>query len=132
MGELTDWAKKQSPFVTISEGETVIVKYLGFKMVANRFDTDKETVRYLFELQDGTEKPWENGQVQVAKDFDDVKKNDWIKISREGEGQKTRYSIVVLSEKEVAEEVERLAKEAKKAEEETEKMNREIDEAFSE
>ncbi len=62
-------------------------------MVPNRFDVDKETVRYLFELPDGEQKPWENGQLQVARVLDEIVKGTMIKITRTGEGQKTRYEI---------------------------------------
>ncbi len=99
MGELKDWAVKQSPFITIDTGESIVVKYLGFKMVPNRFDVDKETVRYLFELPDGEQKPWENGQLQVARVLDEIVKGTMIKITRTGEGQKTRYEIEEVDSK---------------------------------
>src|SRR3990172_12059365 len=99
MGTLKDWAVKQSPFIVIETNESIIVKYLGFKMVPNRFDVDKEVVRYLFQLQDGTQKPWENGQLQVARVFDEIEKETWVKISRTGEGNKTRYEIDIVDEK---------------------------------
>lgn len=99
MGELKDWAVKQSPFITIDTDQSIMVKYLGFKMVPNRFDVDKETVRYLFELPDGEQKPWENGQLQVAKVFDEIAKGTMVKITRTGEGQKTRYEIEEVDSK---------------------------------
>jgi hypothetical protein len=99
MGELSDWAKKQSPFITIDKDESILVKYMGFKMVPNRFDVDKETVRYLFELPDGEQKPWENGQLQVAKVFDEIEKGTWVKITRTGEATKTRYEIEEVDSK---------------------------------
>ena len=99
MGDLKDWAVKQSPFITIDKDESIVVKYMGFKMVPNRFDVDKETVRYLFELPDGEQKPWENGQLQVAKEFDAIEKGTMVKITRTGEAAKTRYEIELVDSK---------------------------------
>ena len=99
IGILKDWAIKQSPFITIDTDESIVVKYMGFKMVPNRFDVDKETVRYLFELPDGEQKPWENGQLEVAKEFDEIEKGTSVRISRTGEAAKTRYEIEIVDGK---------------------------------
>lgn len=88
-----------SPFVSISNEEPFIGKYLGFKTVPNRFDVEKQTVRYLFELPDGTQKPWENGQIPVANTFDAIEKGSWVKIIRSGEAAQTRYDIKIVADK---------------------------------
>jgi hypothetical protein len=99
MGNLRDWAKKVSPFIAVTTEEPFVGKFMGYKMVPNRFDTEKETVRYLFELPDGTQKPWENGQAAVASTFDGIEKETWVKITRLGEGNKTKYEIVKVADK---------------------------------
>ena len=66
MGKLKDWADSNSQFITIEDGESLEIVYKGWKNVPNRFDTDKETIRYIF-LVDGQEKYWENGSGRTAR-----------------------------------------------------------------
>jgi hypothetical protein len=99
MSELKDWAKKVSQYVAITADEPFVGKFLGYKFVPNRFDVEKETVRYLFELPDGSQKPWENGQTKVATIFDGISKGTWVKITRTGEAGNTKYEIVEVADK---------------------------------
>ena len=92
MGKLKDWADSNSQFITIEDGESLEIVYKGWKNVPNRFDTDKETIRYIF-LVDGQEKYWENGSGRTARFFDEVKEGEPVKITRKGEGQKTKYEL---------------------------------------
>jgi len=95
MGKLKDWADSNSQFITIEDGESLEIVYKGWKNVPNRFDTDKETIRYIF-LVDGQEKYWENGSGRTARFFDEVKEGEPVKITRKGEGQKTQYELELL------------------------------------
>jgi len=97
MGELKDWADKQSDFLRIEPGGTVEVKYLGYKIVANRFDVDQETVRYYFEV-DGLEKTFESRSLKLAEVFDGLEIGSWVSITRTGEKSKTRYEMEVVGE----------------------------------
>jgi hypothetical protein len=101
LGSLTDWAKERSPFVILADDETIKAKYKGFKIVPNRFDPEKETVRYLLEI-DGAEKPWENGQNAVARVMDSLAKGTWVSITRTKESaNKINYDIKVLDDKDI-------------------------------
>ena len=95
MGALAKWADDNSQFITIEDGESIEIVYKGWKNVPNRFDTDKETIRYIF-LIDGKEKYWENGSGRTARFFDEVKEGEPVKITRKGEGQKTKYELEPL------------------------------------
>lgn len=97
MGKLNDWANENSQFIILADGESTELVYKGFKFVSNRFDTDKETVRYIF-LVNGKEKFWENGAGYVAKFFDNLKDGESVKITRKGEGTKTKYELEAIVE----------------------------------
>ena len=92
MGKLSDWAKENSQFIKLANGESIELVYKGFKIVPNKFDTDKETIRYIF-LVNGKEKFWENGTRYAAEYFDNVKEGEVVKITRKGEGNKTKYEL---------------------------------------
>lgn len=101
MGDLGKWAKERSPFVILADDETIKAKYMGFKIVPNRFDPEKETVRYLLEV-DGVQKPWENGQNAVARVMDALAKGTWVSITRTRESaNKINYDIKVLDDDEI-------------------------------
>lgn len=92
MGKLKEWADKQSQYVILGDGDSVVAQYVGFQMIENRFDPKKESVRYIL-LIDGEEKQFESSSAAVARQFDDLKDNAMVKITREGEGNKTKYTI---------------------------------------
>ena len=107
MGKLKKWAQDNSEWLRIADGEKVVVKYLGYKIVPNRFDDDQETVRYVFDV-DGIEKKFESRAFALAETFDGIKEGTVVSLTRKGEGGNTKYEVgVVVSGEEVEpEEVE--------------------------
>lgn len=95
MGRLADWAKENSQFLKIQDGESVEVVYKKSKFIPSVFDSDKETVRYTFETDYG-EKTWDTSASYVALFFDELKAGQRVRITREGEGTKTKYKLNVL------------------------------------
>lgn len=95
MGQLSDWANKNSPFLRLADGEEVDAVYVGFKPIPNRFDLEKEVIRYTL-LVDGVEKTWENGSPKIAKFFDTLEGDENIHIKRIGEGNKTKYEVTLV------------------------------------
>ena len=95
MGTLNDWARSNSQFIRLNDKETLEVVFKEFKIVPNKFDTDKETVRYTF-LVNGDEKYWENGTNNAATFFDNVKEGEVVSITRHGEGTKTKYDLELI------------------------------------
>ena len=107
MGKLAKWAKDNSEWLRIANGEKVIVKYLGYKIVSSRFEEDQETIRYVFDV-DGIEKKFESRAFSLAETFDGIKEGTVVSLTRNGEGGATKYEVgVVVSGEEVdPEEVE--------------------------
>ena len=97
MGKLSDWAKENSQFIKLADKESIELVYKGFKIVPNKFDTEKESIRYIF-LVEGKEKFWENGAGYIAEYFDNVKEGEVVKITRKGEGNQTKYELEAVIE----------------------------------
>lgn len=107
MGKLGAWAKDNSPFLSLDDGETVQVEYLGYKMVQDRRDANKEKPVYKMAwLQpDGSKvvKLFETSAGNVAKFFDPLsdelgkaKKITMVSITRHGVGTDTKYKLVEM------------------------------------
>src|SRR3990167_2963647 len=97
MGKLSDWAKENSQFIKLADKESIELVYKGFKIVPNKFDTDKESIRYIF-LVEEKEKFWEKGAGYIAEYFDNVKEGEVVKITRKGEGNQTKYELEAVIE----------------------------------
>ena len=93
MGKLSEWADEQSPFIRIADGESVTLEYTGFSTMTSHFDPDKEVIQYKF-LVDGEDKFWETGSQKVARAFDVIEPGMMVTITRDGEGQGTKYTII--------------------------------------
>ena len=93
MGELKDWARRQSKFVKLDDGESEIFKYIGYKFVPKQDDPSKEVM--MFELEDmtGTRKFWNTSAAGVANQMDTVPKGSQIEITRSGLEKATKYLI---------------------------------------
>lgn len=93
MTSLSDWADAQKTYIRIEEGQTIAVKFLSYRFKEDRFNPEKQTVEYKFELSNGQEKTWDNGSSRVAEKFGLIKPGEWVKISRTGNGPKTVYLV---------------------------------------
>jgi hypothetical protein len=88
MGKLGDWAKDQSPYIKLEDGESFIGIYRGYKE-SNYKGTP------LIEYSIG-EKKISSGSAKLAKRMDNVPEGTKIKIIRFGEGYDTNYEIEIL------------------------------------
>lgn len=107
MGQLGDWAKKNSKTLILDDGETVEVVYEGFKIGVNPFDPEKEIVFYRLKL-DGLDGPmakaFKSTSGKAARFFDGIEFGTKVKITRHGVGNETKYEFAVLGA-EITEEV---------------------------
>lgn len=94
MGKLKDWADKQSPYIKLNDGESFVGQYLGFKEVSGQFG---KAIRYTF-LVDSEEKLFEKSSMQVAYAMDEIPENGFVRITRYGEGNKTKYEIEAVED----------------------------------
>lgn len=81
MGALADTAKKNSNFLKINKGETMVVTYLSYRIVPSTLDPSKESVQYKFSTQFG-DKYWNNGNSSIMLFFDSLKGGEVIRIIR--------------------------------------------------
>lgn len=82
MGELRNTAKKNSNFLKMEKGETVVVTYVDYRVIPSTMDPTKDTVQYKFATPDG-DKFWTNGSSHVMYFFDDLPKGSIVKITRD-------------------------------------------------
>jgi len=92
MSELQDYIKRNSKTITLKDGETVEVVYKGYKIGANKYDPEKESVYYTLGTDFG-DKTFQSGALGLANIFDSIKKETRIRLTRHGEGNKTKYNI---------------------------------------
>ena len=90
--DLQDYVKRNSKTFSLKDGEFAEVTYRGYKIGANKFDPEKESVYYQFETEYGV-KTFQSGALSLANLFDTIEKDTEIRITREGEGNKTKYFV---------------------------------------
>ena len=71
--------EKEAKFLRFSAGDELTLLYKGYRVVPNKFAPDKDTVRYIFDV-DGAEKFWENGNILVARSFEGIKEGATVCI----------------------------------------------------
>lgn len=93
---LKQWAKENSKFLKIEDGETVNVKYMGYVMAINQNQEDVPCFK--FQTSEGKVKMLQSKNSSFIEAFDEetgkFKKGDYVSISRSGTKQNTRYEIV--------------------------------------
>ena len=103
MGELADWAKRNSPYLKIDLNETVEVVYCGFKEVEDNRNPGKMKIRYIVEWEK-QEKWFESAAAAVAMKIDEVHEGDLIKIRKTLVGNKNHYEVLIPGEPELVDE----------------------------
>ena len=99
MGELADWAKKNSKTLILDDGESVDVVYQGFKVSVNQFDPEKEIVFYKLQIDtlDGIQtKAFKSASGRAARFFDKLTHGTRVKITRHGTGTDTKYEFAAI------------------------------------
>ena len=97
MGKLNQWAKENSRFFKIADGETIRVVFEGFKIGKSSFDPERDVVSYTLKTDEGR-KIWNSSSPKVAAFFDTISPNQTVSIHRTGEGSSTKYDLSVVEE----------------------------------
>lgn len=95
MGDLGKWVSDSSPYLRLKDGESVEAVYVGFKMIQDTFNPEKEKVRYILEV-DGQTKYFDSGSTKVALVFDDVSEGQEVKITAKGMARDRKYTVEVV------------------------------------
>lgn len=110
MGALKEWAKKNSPFLSLGDGEMVEAEYMGFKIVGDSRNPDKDKPVYKLGVlnEDGSKvvKMFETAAGKVARFFDrlsdeksvgkPIRQGIMVRITRHGLDTATKYTCVEL------------------------------------
>ena len=94
MSELMDYVAKNSKTISLRDEESIEVKYQGYEIGKNRFDTEKDTINYKLETPFGV-KVFSSGALSLARTFDNIEQGTIIRLTRDGEGTKTRYKVEI-------------------------------------
>lgn len=92
MGALSKWAKDNSPFLKLEEGESVTGPYGGFKESSY---LGKALIEYTI-----GDKILSSSSGKLAMRMDNIKVGDEIKIIRFGAGMNTNYEVEVVGKAE--------------------------------
>lgn len=92
--EMKQLAMKNSKFVRVEDGGSIVAKLLECKAVPSQRDPEKETYRYTFEFEDGSKKFFESTSNSLLRRMADVMGKK-IQLMREGEGPETRYEVFI-------------------------------------
>ena len=99
MSKSKDALKKfsqRSKFLKLRDGETVEITFLSAEVVANKFDKDKESVRYHVKL-DGQDKLLESGSNSLCDQMREFEENDVLRITRTGKLTETKYTVIKVA-----------------------------------
>lgn len=95
MGTLKQWAKENSNFIKLDDGESFEGIYQGYVFAVNQ--NGQETPCYKFKTTDGKQKMLQSQNKALCDAFDEesgtFKKNDSVKITRRGLDKNTRYEV---------------------------------------
>ena len=91
MGELGQWANKNSKFIKIGDGGSVVAEFKGFTESSFR---GNPVIEYALKV-DGEEKVLTSSSGKFARSMDDISVGDIIKITRTGTGTDTNYQVQI-------------------------------------
>ena len=95
MGDLGNWKKEQSDFISLKDGEEFTGVYKGWKLVGSRFDPEKQIPRFTFEIN-GKEKSMDNGNGSLLDFLDGITEGQTVNIKRTGEKVQTKYHGTIV------------------------------------
>jgi len=95
MGKLSDFAKENSRFFKISDGETIEVVFEGFTFGKSSFDPERNVVSYSLKTDEG-KKIWNSSSPRVASFFDKISPGQTVRLHRAGEGTNTKYDLAIV------------------------------------
>ena len=92
-GQLSDFAKKNSKFVSFDDEGVIEGAFEGAKIVTkDSFGEEKEVCRYKIEG-----KTFDSISGSLATQMDEVVVGDKVRITRKGQGAETKYHVEVIA-----------------------------------
>ena len=96
MKSLKDFAKENSKYIKLKNGDSLDLIYHGYTIAASEEDPEKEVVIYQVKYADdvnGKTFFWKTSSVYVAAQLDSFEKGQIFKVKRTGDAKQTRYEI---------------------------------------
>lgn len=90
---LVEWARQNSIYLTLTDGETFEGKFVGYKLIPSQYDPKKEVVLYTFAYPDGKEIYWKAGSTKAAKFLGSLSPGDSFFMMRHGLEKNTTYEF---------------------------------------
>lgn len=92
---LKQWAKENSKFLKLSDGESANLKYMGYVMSIDK--EGNEVPAFKFQNTDGKVQLLQSRSSKLCAAFDETegeyKKGDMVRLTRKGSGQQTTYDV---------------------------------------
>ena len=92
--DINSFIEENVKFLKLEDGQVFEGYYIGNKVIPNRFKEGEQTVEYKVATLKGKRITWTNGTLGVARRFTEVDPGERIKITRNGLGAKTNYTIL--------------------------------------
>ena len=92
---LNKFSQRQK-YLKLRDGETLEITFLSAEVIPNKFDQDKESVRYHVKL-DGQEKLMESGSGSLCEQMREFDEGDVLRITRTGKLTETKYSVIKVA-----------------------------------
>lgn len=97
MTDLNKWAQKHRLYLKLEVGMPTTCQFKSAEEFVDKENEDREKIRYHLEIN-SDDKILESQSIGLAEEMAKVKKDDWIRITRQGTGRQTRYSVEVLAD----------------------------------
>lgn len=91
MGDLAEWGKSNNRYITIEDGKYYEGVFQGARVTQSTFDPEKDTIQYKL---DG--KLFNCASRKLAIMMDTIPIGTKVRINRDGQGNKTKYTVQVV------------------------------------
>ena len=99
MSDLDKFIQENQKFIKIKTGETFEGIYRGCKQHQDKFNPEKTTISYMFEMPiTGKIIPWTNGSMKTAVKMKKFTEGDYLHVERIGDGAKTTEYLITKIE----------------------------------
>lgn len=82
MGAAADAAKKNSNFLKLAKGETMVLEFDSYKIIPSNLDPTKDVIQVKFRTQEFGDKYWTNGNSAIMMTFDTMERGTKLRLTR--------------------------------------------------
>lgn len=82
MGAAADAAKKNSNFLKMEKGESMVLEFDSYRIIPSNLDPTKDVIQCKFRTEHFGDKYWTNGNSKIMMIFDSMKSRTKIRLTR--------------------------------------------------